>query len=264
MIARASAYVVALLLVGACAMPSAALATSGGVAIPQAPATPAAAGAPPAGGTSGPQPAGTVGVVQPGNATVTAAGDGVTIASEASGLLRGELSFTGSVSPSAAGRVVEIERLGAQTSWTWTATAHATVGAGGSFTVVWRANHIGRFQFRPVLDATTASHAAGAPPAITVTVYRPSIATQYGPGFYGNTTACGIKLKRATLGVANRTLRCGTLVAIYYSGHTMVVPVIDRGPYANGADWDLTEASGRALGIPGTATIGAVSLPSAS
>jgi rare lipoprotein A (peptidoglycan hydrolase) len=39
------------------------------------------------------------------------------------------------------------------------------------------------------------------------------------------------------------------------------VPVIDRGPYANGADWDLTEATGRALGISGTAEIGAVSLP---
>jgi hypothetical protein len=39
------------------------------------------------------------------------------------------------------------------------------------------------------------------------------------------------------------------------------VPVIDRGPYANGADWDLTEATDKALGIPGTATIGAVSLP---
>jgi rare lipoprotein A (peptidoglycan hydrolase) len=36
--------------------------------------------------------------------------------------------------------------------------------------------------------------------------------------------------------------------------------VIDRGPYANSADWDLTAATARALGITGTATIGAVSL----
>ena len=41
----------------------------------------------------------------------------------------------------------------------------------------------------------------------------------------------------------------------------MIVPVIDRGPYANHADWDLTEATGRAMGINGTARIGAVSLP---
>ncbi len=71
------------------------------------------------------------------------------------------------------------------------------------------------------------------------------------------------QLRRDTVGVANRSLPCGTLVAIYYGGRTMVVPVIDRGPYANGADWDLTEATGRALGIAGTATVGAVSLPSA-
>jgi hypothetical protein len=37
--------------------------------------------------------------------------------------------------------------------------------------------------------------------------------------------------------------------------------VIDRGPYANHADWDLTTATATALGIDGTATIGAVSLP---
>ena len=37
--------------------------------------------------------------------------------------------------------------------------------------------------------------------------------------------------------------------------------MIDRGPYANGADFDLTMATGRALGIGGTARIGAVSLP---
>ena len=50
-------------------------------------------------------------------------------------------------------------------------------------------------------------------------------------------------------------------MAILYRGRTMVVPVIDRGPYANGADWDLTMATGHALGIDGTAQIGAVSLP---
>jgi rare lipoprotein A (peptidoglycan hydrolase) len=63
------------------------------------------------------------------------------------------------------------------------------------------------------------------------------------------------------IGVANRTLKCGTPVAIYYHGRTMIVPVIDRGPYANHADWDLTEATAKAMRIDGTATIGAVSLP---
>src|SRR5207248_11222524 len=98
-------------------------------------------------------------------------------------------------------------------------------------------------------------------PTVTVTVYRPSLATLYGPGFYGSHTACGTVLRRRTIGLANRALPCGTPVAVYYRGRTLIVPVIDRGPYANGADWDLTMAAGRALGVRTTVTLGAVSLP---
>ena len=67
-------------------------------------------------------------------------------------------------------------------------------------------------------------------------------------------------LRKPTLGVANRKLPCGTQVAIYYRGRAVVVPVIDRGPYANKANWDLTMATGRALGMNSTATVGATSL----
>jgi hypothetical protein len=99
-------------------------------------------------------------------------------------------------------------------------------------------------------------------PAIDVTVYKTSVATEYGPGFFGHRTACGETLSKATIGVASRTLRCGTQVAVYYNGSMLVVPVIDRGPYANGATWDLTMATGKALGVTGTATIGAQALNS--
>jgi peptidoglycan lytic transglycosylase len=208
-----------------------------------------------------PLPGSTIDTVQPGAGTVSATGHGITIASPVSGLLQNQMKFTGSVPATVSRSVVEIERLGQQTNWTWAPTAHAMARANGSFTVVWRANHIGRFQIRAVAEGTGDAGAASASPTVTTIVYRPAIATQYGPGLYGNTTACGEVLRQGTLGTANRTLPCGTLVALYYRGRTMVVPVIDRGPYANGADWDLTEATGRALGIPGTATIGAVSLP---
>src|SRR6478672_9025892 len=68
-----------------------------------------------------------------------------------------------------------------------------------------------------------------------------ALATWFGPGFYGQTTACGQTLTPAVVGVANRTLPCGTLVKFSYRGHGIVAPVIDRGPYAsNGAQWDLT------------------------
>jgi hypothetical protein len=214
--------------------------------------------------SSEPQIGATVDVVQPGDSTVTASGGGVTLASPVSGVLANRIQFTGTVAPSAAGATIEIERLGAQTGWTWAPTASGTAGPDGSFAVAWRANHIGRFAIRAVVQSPSPAVAgiAAASPSLTVIVYRPSIATQYGPGFYGNETACGEVLRPRTLGLANRTLPCGTRVAIYFHGATMVVSVIDRGPYANHADWDLTVATAHALGIAGTATIGAVSLPS--
>ena len=111
------------------------------------------------------------------------------------------------------------------------------------------------------LVVSASAQSAAVTPSLTTTVYRPSRATEYGPGFYGKRTACGQRLRRGTIGLANRTLKCGESVAIYYQGKTLVVPVIDRGPYANGADWDLTVATGKALGIDGTTQIAAVSLP---
>jgi rare lipoprotein A len=209
--------------------------------------------------------AGTTAVPSPqsGNRTVSASGSGITIVSHASGFLRNRVRFTGSVPSSDSGQTVEIERLGHQTNWTWAPTAHATVASDGSFSVVWRANHIGRFAFRAILQSASGLRTAGASPTVTVTVYRVATATLYGPGFYGKRTACGVKLTRNTIGLANRTLRCGEHVSVYYQGRTLSVPVIDRGPYANGADFDLTMATGRALGITATEQIGAVSLPHA-
>jgi rare lipoprotein A len=202
-------------------------------------------------------------LAQPGNVTVTASGEGMTIATRESALLSNGLSFSGSVPSSDAGDSVEIERSGPRTNWAWEPTAETTVASNGAFTATWETNHIGRFSIRAVLTpaGAAAASASGSWPTVTVTVYRPSIATLYGPGFWGHKTACGITLRRNTIGVANRTLPCGTPVAVYYGGRTLIVPVIDRGPYAHGADWDLTMATGRALGIEDTETIGAVSLP---
>jgi rare lipoprotein A len=89
------------------------------------------------------------------------------------------------------------------------------------------------------------------------TVRKAGIATWFGPGFYGQKTACGQILTPTVVGVANRTLPCGTLVKVSYHGHHLTVPVIDRGPYANGADWDLTTSAAQALGIEDTVRIGA-------
>jgi rare lipoprotein A len=89
------------------------------------------------------------------------------------------------------------------------------------------------------------------------TAHKGTIATWFGPGFYGQKTACGQTLTPAVVGVANRTLPCGTLVKVSYHGRRLVVPVIDRGPYAhNGAEWDLTTGAAQALGIEDTVRVG--------
>jgi hypothetical protein len=234
-------------------MPTVGLASTGGGGL--------AAGGTASGTTTAPSPA-TGANVQPANQSVQAAGNGISIVSRAAALLRNQLRFNGSVRSSAAGETVEVERRGRETGWSWFPTTHGIVQRDGSFTAVWPVNHIGRFAIRAVLEpaGASASRAAPASPALTITIYRPSIATQYGPGFFGHRTACGQVLRTTTLGVANRTLKCGTPVAIMWHGRSIVVPVIDRGPYANHADWDLTTATAQALGIGGTATVGAVSL----
>ena len=85
---------------------------------------------------------------------------------------------------------------------------------------------------------------------------RPSgIATWFGPGFYGKQTACGQTLTPVVIGVANRTLPCGTLVSVTYDGRSLTVPVLDRGPYSHGAQWDLTAAAAQSLGIGETVRI---------
>ena len=72
----------------------------------------------------------------------------------------------------------------------------------------------------------------------------------YGPGFYGRRTACGYALTTTLIGVAHRTLPCGTLIEFRNpaTGRAVTMPVVDRGPYVSGRSWDLTGGACRALG----------------
>jgi rare lipoprotein A len=88
-----------------------------------------------------------------------------------------------------------------------------------------------------------------------LTSYRLAGASYYGPGLYGNGVACGGTLEPGTLGVANKTLPCGTLVKLRYHGRQVTVPVIDRGPYVAGREYDLTEATKERLGFPGVGNV---------
>jgi hypothetical protein len=76
---------------------------------------------------------------------------------------------------------------------------------------------------------------------------RSSGASWYGPGFFGNRTACGQILRPSTRGVAHKTLPCGSKVLIGYRGRFVITTVIDRGPFVGGRSWDLTAATARSL-----------------
>jgi rare lipoprotein A (peptidoglycan hydrolase) len=83
--------------------------------------------------------------------------------------------------------------------------------------------------------------------------YNVSIASVYTD--YGRPVACGGVLRIPELGVANKTLPCGTEVTFVYGGRAVRVPVIDRGPYIAGREWDLTGATAEALRFPGLGPI---------
>ena len=72
----------------------------------------------------------------------------------------------------------------------------------------------------------------------------------YGPGFYGKRTACGLAYTTTIIGVAHRSLPCGTMITFRNpaNGRVITIPVIDRGPYVPGRIWDLSGAACLALG----------------
>jgi len=72
---------------------------------------------------------------------------------------------------------------------------------------------------------------------------------------YGLGLACGGTLAPQRLGVAHKTAPCGTLIDFIYGGHVLRLPVIDRGPYIAGREWDLTGAAADALRFPGLGRI---------
>jgi hypothetical protein len=169
------------------------------------------------------------------------------------GAMVGKVARISGELPAAAGATVRVERQDADGDWE--AIGRGPVDGTGAFTVTWTADEPGRFPLRAVPDTTNATTAASSDaPTGTATIYRPTRATWY--GMFGRKTACGVRLTRSTMGVAHKTLPCGTMVAVYLDGRTIEVPVIDRGPYAKGVAIDLTWAAAQAIGMEGTDRVG--------
>jgi rare lipoprotein A (peptidoglycan hydrolase) len=108
-----------------------------------------------------------------------------------------------------------------------------------------------RYQLDHVDTGGAVVDAASLPPGRWYT----SVASFYGAPLFGNGVACGGILHPWTLGVANKTLPCGTKVLFRYGSRAIQVKVIDRGPYVAGREWDLTAATAVALHFPGLGPI---------
>jgi hypothetical protein len=115
---------------------------------------------------------------------------------------------------------------------------------------------VARFQLaiaRYHLDRLDLSNALIDPAQLPPGQYNTSIASVFTD--YGLPIACGGVLRVPQLGVANKTLPCGTEVIFRYGGRAIRIPVIDRGPYIAGREWDLTGAAAEALHFPGLGPI---------
>jgi peptidoglycan lytic transglycosylase len=131
------------------------------------------------------------------------------------------------------------------------AAVGTTSGRTGAFALRWRPAGPGSYRIRAYARHTWAMRAS-ASTARRITAFRTVVSSYYGPGLYGGALACGGTLQPGTLGVASKTLPCGSEVKLRYRGHTVTVPVVDRGPYVAGRDYDLTAATRARLRFPST------------
>jgi rare lipoprotein A len=152
------------------------------------------------------------------------------------------VSVTGVLRPDPAPAPVALQERGRRG---WLTIARATTSRTGRYRLSFRPGLLGtlvlRVRFGATRTAAPASRGIG-----LVNVYRLAGASWYGGG---GPLACGGTLTDSRLGVAHRTLPCGTLVRLHLGNRTVRVPVIDRGPYVAGRDYDLTPATRRALGF---------------
>ena len=153
----------------------------------------------------------------------------------------------GSLRPGQSGRIVvmQVRRAGK-----WRGVARDRTSSRGAYRAGWRAPSTGRYALRARIGGT-GIHSR----TVRSTVYRPVQASWYGPGLYGNRLACGGRLGYGTVGVAHKSLPCGTKVTLRHRGRVATVRVIDRGPNVGNPGFDLTPATKRRLGFGSTGVV---------
>ena len=157
----------------------------------------------------------------------------------------------GRVRPGVAGLPVALQ---ARRAGRWRTLDRARTRAGGRYRLLDRVRSTlsarVRVRVRSGLGVRGGSRSVG-----RLNVYRFANASWYGPGLYGNHLGCGGTLTAGRLGVANKSLPCGSMVTLRHGGRSVRVPVIDRGPYVAGREFDLTAATAQRLGFSGHGAI---------
>jgi rare lipoprotein A len=136
----------------------------------------------------------------------------------------------------------------------WRSVDHDRVDARGRYRLTWRAGRQGTHRLRLNVNAI-GGIALARRDLGRASIYRRAFASWYGPGLYGGHLACGGRLSAGTLGVANKTLPCGTRITLRYGTRRVRVPVVDRGPFVAGREFDLTAATRARLGFGSTGTV---------
>lgn len=83
------------------------------------------------------------------------------------------------------------------------------------------------------------------------------MASWYGPGFQGNTTANGEIYNMYSYTAAHKSLPFNTWLKVTHNGRSVFVRINDRGPYIAGRIIDLSYSSAQAIGITGVGFVSA-------
>jgi hypothetical protein len=142
----------------------------------------------------------------------------------------------------------------------WHDLARSRTAAAGRYALTASTGTLGVWALRVVVPGDGDNAAAVRPLRALQVFHRTEVSTYGGDdGLDGSALACGGVLGADTLGVANLTLPCGTRVTLRYGGRELRVPVIDRGPYVSGREFDLTSATAARLHFSGVGTVLATS-----
>ena len=74
------------------------------------------------------------------------------------------------------------------------------------------------------------------------------LASWYGPGFHGRTTANGERYDMYGLTAAHKTLPFGTRLEVCYQGCT-TIRINDRGPFIGARELDLSKGAAESIGL---------------